>query len=149
MLCIITVAWEAPLLIRFVTRFSDDILSALISVIFLTECWRFIRTMFIIHPVMSIEQYCQHNGTTSTYSNSSIPNRYSLSIYLSYHHFSGIGGAFAQTNYRHHAEDPQPNTALLSCVLIAATFLIAFVLRSVRNSRYFGRQVRSYSHSSH
>ncbi len=63
-------------------------------------------------------------------------------IYIYLLQFSASAGAFAQTNYRHHADDPQPNTALLSCILIAATFLIAFALRSVRNSRYFGRQVR-------
>lgn len=36
----------------------------------------------------------------------------------------------------------QPNTALLSLVLMAGTFFIAFFLRKFKNSRFFPGRVR-------
>lgn len=36
----------------------------------------------------------------------------------------------------------QPNTALLSLILMLGTFLIAFFLRKFRNSRFLGGKVR-------
>lgn len=37
----------------------------------------------------------------------------------------------------------QPNTALLSLVLMAGTFFIAFFLRKFKNSRFFPGRVRA------
>lgn len=42
---VVTVAFEGSFLIRFVTRFSDDILCTLLSVIFITE------TVFFLEAV--------------------------------------------------------------------------------------------------
>uniref|UniRef100_A0A914WIA8 Anion exchange protein n=2 Tax=Plectus sambesii TaxID=2011161 RepID=A0A914WIA8_9BILA len=126
LLCLITVAWEGPLLIRYVTRFSDDIFGALISVIFLTESLRFVNTMFTLHPVMTAEGYCLNNASRWMATSSPVMTTTDS----------------APHNYRHYTGDPKPNTALLSCILISGTFLIAYLMRQVRNSRYFGRQVR-------
>jgi len=38
----------------------------------------------------------------------------------------------------------QPNTALLSLILMLGTFLIAFFLRKFRNSRFLGGKVRGW-----
>lgn len=38
----------------------------------------------------------------------------------------------------------QPNTALLSLILMLGTFLIAFFLRKFRNSRFLGGKVRGF-----
>lgn len=43
---------------------------------------------------------------------------------------------------RNFSGDPQPNAALLSCVLLFGTCIVAFVARSIRFSKYFGRQFR-------
>lgn len=43
---------------------------------------------------------------------------------------------------RNFSGDPQPNAALLCCVLLLGTCIVAFVARSVRFSKYFGRQFR-------
>lgn len=40
------------------------------------------------------------------------------------------------------ASQPQPNTALLSLILMIGTFIIAFKLKKFRNSKYLGRGVR-------
>ena len=39
---------------------------------------------------------------------------------------------------------PHPNTALFSVVLTFGTFLLAYVLKSFRNSKFLGRNVGSY-----
>lgn len=36
----------------------------------------------------------------------------------------------------------QPDTALLSCIFFLATFVLAFLLKKLRMSIYFGRTVR-------
>jgi hypothetical protein len=38
----------------------------------------------------------------------------------------------------------EPNTALLSAILMFGTFFIAYFLRIFRNSQYFGRTVSSF-----
>jgi hypothetical protein len=43
---------------------------------------------------------------------------------------------------RNFSGDPQPNAALLCCVLLLGTCIVAFVARSIRFSKYFGRQFR-------
>lgn len=40
----------------------------------------------------------------------------------------------------------QPNTALLSLILMLGTFLIAFFLRKFRNSRFLGGKVHGLQH---
>ena len=37
----------------------------------------------------------------------------------------------------------QPNTALLSTIMVLGTFLVAFYLRKFRTSYFFGKKVRS------
>lgn len=41
----------------------------------------------------------------------------------------------------------QPNTALLSLVLMLGTFFVAFFLRKFRNSRFLGGKVNSITNS--
>ncbi|VDM39700.1 unnamed protein product [Toxocara canis] len=114
----VVVCFEGSLLIRNVTRFSDDILSALISVIFFSECIRFLWTIFNDNPLMTAEQYCNASLTDELHRNDSTASR---------------------------TPHGQPNTALLASFFTAATFLVAFALRRVRNSRYFGRQVAYFT----
>lgn len=40
----------------------------------------------------------------------------------------------------------QPNTALLSLILMLGTFFIAFFMRKFKNSRFLGGKVRSLWH---
>lgn len=41
-------------------------------------------------------------------------------------------------------EPAQPNTALLSLILMISTFLIAFKLKHFRNSKFLGRSVSAF-----
>uniref|UniRef100_A0AAX7VSS1 Anion exchange protein n=1 Tax=Astatotilapia calliptera TaxID=8154 RepID=A0AAX7VSS1_ASTCA len=91
------VAFEGSFLVRFVSRFTQEIFSFLISLIFI--CETFIKLIFKEHPLKS----CSLNGTD-------------------------VSG--------------EPNTALLSLVLMAGTFFIAFYLRKFKNSAFFPGRIR-------
>uniref|UniRef100_A0A7N6BQH9 Anion exchange protein n=1 Tax=Anabas testudineus TaxID=64144 RepID=A0A7N6BQH9_ANATE len=95
---LVTVAFEGSFLVRFVSRFTQEIFSFLISLIFIFE------TFFKLIKV--------HLSTVL--SNSTMPEKV-------------VG---------------EPNTALLSLVLMAGTFFIAFYLRKFKNSAFFPGRLR-------
>uniref|UniRef100_A0A7N5ZUH4 Anion exchange protein n=1 Tax=Anabas testudineus TaxID=64144 RepID=A0A7N5ZUH4_ANATE len=90
---LVTVAFEGSFLVRFVSRFTQEIFSFLISLIFIFE------TFFKLIKVHL---------------------RFEIA----------------------HIEKPKPNTALLSLVLMAGTFFIAFYLRKFKNSAFFPGRLR-------
>ncbi|XP_013924186.1 PREDICTED: anion exchange protein 2 [Thamnophis sirtalis] len=108
------VAFEGSFLVRFVSRFTQEIFAFLISLIFIYETFFKLIKIFQAHPLHGCG-----NGT------------------------SGIPGLENGTISRDASEmTGQPNTALLSLVLMAGTFFIAFFLRKFKNSRFFPGRVR-------
>uniref|UniRef100_A0A673KF78 Anion exchange protein n=1 Tax=Sinocyclocheilus rhinocerous TaxID=307959 RepID=A0A673KF78_9TELE len=99
---VLTVAFEGSFLVRFVSRFTQEIFSFLISLIFIYE------TFFKL----------EENDTA-------LPTPTS----------DGRSPDASQTIN-------QPNTALLSLVLTAGTFFIAFYLRKFKNSAFFPGTLR-------
>uniref|UniRef100_A0A3B5R7L6 Anion exchange protein n=1 Tax=Xiphophorus maculatus TaxID=8083 RepID=A0A3B5R7L6_XIPMA len=91
----ITVALEGSILVRFVSRFTQEIFSFLISLIFIYETFAKLVKIFKEHPL----QNCFHGNN-------------------------------------------KPNTALLSLVLMAGTYFIAFYLRKFKNSSFFPGRIR-------
>uniref|UniRef100_A0A3Q2VP12 Anion exchange protein n=1 Tax=Haplochromis burtoni TaxID=8153 RepID=A0A3Q2VP12_HAPBU len=115
------VAFEGSFLVRFVSRFTQEIFSFLISLIFICETFIKLVRIFKEHPLKS----CSLNGTdaddlaeniTLMMKNSSQPATVKVS--------------------------GEPNTALLSLVLMAGTFFIAFYLRKFKNSAFFPGRIR-------
>lgn len=115
-----TVACEGSFLVRFVSRFTQEIFSILISLIFIYETFYKLFKVFQEHPLtncknltdselMNVTHRLDHNETETIVS-------------------TIITG--------------QPNTALLSLVLMAGTFFIAFFLRKLKNSNFFPGRVR-------
>uniref|UniRef100_A0A669BMD5 Anion exchange protein n=1 Tax=Oreochromis niloticus TaxID=8128 RepID=A0A669BMD5_ORENI len=113
------VAFEGSFLVRFVSRFTQEIFSFLISLIFI--CETFIK-LGREHP---LKRCSLNNGTdadalaenvTLMMNNSSQPATVKVS--------------------------GEPNTALLSLVLMAGTFFIAFYLRKFKNSAFFPGRFR-------
>uniref|UniRef100_A0A3Q0T1K0 Anion exchange protein n=1 Tax=Amphilophus citrinellus TaxID=61819 RepID=A0A3Q0T1K0_AMPCI len=92
---VLTVAFEGSFLVRFVSRFTQEIFSFLISLIFICETFIKLGRIFKEHP---LKRCSFDNG--------------------------------------------EPNTALLSLVLMAGTFFIAFYLRKFKNSAFFPGRVR-------
>ncbi|CAI9574825.1 unnamed protein product [Staurois parvus] len=102
LIVIIVVACEGSFLVRFISRFTQEIFSFLISLIFIYETFANVAKIFIAHPLIQ---------------------SYNVSVVLLPDH-------------------PQPNTALLSLVLMAGAFFIAYFLRQFKNSSFFPGKLR-------
>uniref|UniRef100_A0A8C1Z1M7 Anion exchange protein n=1 Tax=Cyprinus carpio TaxID=7962 RepID=A0A8C1Z1M7_CYPCA len=114
---VLTVAFEGSFLVRFVTRFTQEIFSFLISLIFIYETFFKLGKIFMDHPLRS----CSGREENDT----ALPTPTS----------DGRSPDASQTLN-------QPNTALLSLVLTAGTFFIAFYLRKFKNSAFFPGTLR-------
>nr|XP_033773576.1 band 3 anion transport protein isoform X2 [Geotrypetes seraphini] len=99
LIVLIIVAVEGSFLVRYISRFTQEIFAFLISLIFIYETFSKLIKIFQQHPLQK-----QYNVTAT--------------------------------------QAPQPNTALLSLVLMAGTFFIAFFLRKFKNSSFFPGKIR-------
>ncbi|XP_047444912.1 anion exchange protein 2a isoform X2 [Mugil cephalus] len=116
LIVVLTVAFEGSILVRFVSRFTQEIFSFLISLIFIYETFSKLLKIFQEHPL----QNCYHgnNISSSTLCNFTVE--------------AGNPGKVVG----------EPNTALLSFVLMAGTYFIAFYLRKFKNSSFFPGRLR-------
>ncbi|XP_010329790.3 band 3 anion transport protein isoform X2 [Saimiri boliviensis] len=104
LLVVLVVAFEGSFLVRFISRYTQEIFSFLISLIFIYETFSKLIKIFQDHPLRKNYDY---NVTTEP-----------------------------------KPQGPLPNTALLSLVLMAGTFLFAMMLRKFKNSSYFPGKLR-------
>ncbi|KAJ8011131.1 hypothetical protein DPEC_G00055000 [Dallia pectoralis] len=112
---VVMVAFEGSFLVRYVSRFTQEIFSFLISLIFIYETFSNLGKIFQENPL----QHCHLvNGTwTAPSCNGTVFN---------------VPGKVVG----------EPNTALLTLVLMAGTFFIAFYLRKFKNSAFFPGKLR-------
>ncbi|XP_031415836.1 anion exchange protein 3 isoform X1 [Clupea harengus] len=111
---LVMVAAEGSFLVRYISPFTQEIFAFLISLIFIYETFVKLSKVFQEHPLMR-----------------SYP--------------SGLPGASVFDPDHPEIGEPllnQPNTALLSLVLMLGTFFVAFFLRKLRNSRFLGGKAR-------
>ncbi|XP_016121978.1 anion exchange protein 2-like, partial [Sinocyclocheilus grahami] len=125
---VVMVAFEGSFLVRFVSRFTQEIFSVLISLIFIYETFSKLVKIFQEHPL-------RRCSATVVDVNSST---YNLSI-------EDVTSSPLASN----SSTPEtvkvvgePNTALLSLVLMSGTFFIAFYLRKFKNSAFFPGSLR-------
>ncbi|NXR79612.1 B3AT protein, partial [Pycnonotus jocosus] len=102
LLVLVVVACEGSFLVRYLSRYTQEIFSFLISLIFIFETFSKLVTIFKHHPLQR-----QYN---------------------------------VQSDFQPGV--PEPNTALLSLVLMAGTFFLAFFLRKFKNSSFLPGKVR-------
>ncbi|KAI7808708.1 anion exchange protein 3 isoform X2 [Triplophysa rosa] len=115
---LVIVAAEGSFLVRYISPFTQEIFAFLISLIFISETFSKLIKVFQEHPLQK------------SYPTTSILNAFTPRI------SSSEVDVF---------EEPilnQPNTALLSLVLMMGTFFVAFFLRKFRNSRFLGGKAR-------
>ncbi|XP_026792213.3 anion exchange protein 2a [Pangasianodon hypophthalmus] len=115
---VVIVAFEGSFLVRFVSRFTQEIFSFLISLIFIYETFAKLAKIFKDHPLTSCNSTAENDTTPEFLVNSS--------------RTQDIPGKVLN----------QPNTALLSLVLMSGTFFIAFYLRKFKNSAFFPGSLR-------
>uniref|UniRef100_A0A8C4RXZ2 Anion exchange protein n=1 Tax=Erpetoichthys calabaricus TaxID=27687 RepID=A0A8C4RXZ2_ERPCA len=116
LIVLIMVAFEGSFLVRFVSRFTQEIFAFLISIIFIYETFSKLIKIFQKHPL----------------NRCSVSNASSIS-------FEETGNTTTKDTGEVTGE---PNTALLSLVLMAGTFFIAFYLRKFKNSSFFPGRIR-------
>uniref|UniRef100_A0A8C5CLL4 Anion exchange protein n=1 Tax=Gadus morhua TaxID=8049 RepID=A0A8C5CLL4_GADMO len=116
LIVVLTVAFEGSFLVRFVSRFTQEIFSFLISFIFIYETFSKLVKIFQEHPLKS---------------NCSAPINETLYPFNATLDVSPAGKVVGE-----------PNTALLSLVLMSGTFLMAFYLRKFKNSVFFPGRLR-------
>uniref|UniRef100_A0A9J7YFV8 Anion exchange protein n=1 Tax=Cyprinus carpio carpio TaxID=630221 RepID=A0A9J7YFV8_CYPCA len=114
---LVIVAAEGSFLVRYISPFTQEIFAFLISLIFIYETFSKLIKVFQEHPLMK-----------------SYPPAPLLPV-------------FKPIDPQEHSviREPifnQPNTALLSLVLMMGTFFVAFFLRKFRNSRFLGGKAR-------
>ncbi|XP_067391807.1 anion exchange protein 2 isoform X2 [Emydura macquarii macquarii] len=124
LLVLVMVAFEGSILVRFVSRFTQEIFAFLISLIFIYETFSKLAKIFQEHPLHGC---AGANGTDAVE-----PDAGNGSTALGNGTWGRAGPAVTG----------QPNTALLSLVLMAGTFFIAFFLRKFKNSRFFPGRIR-------
>ncbi|XP_076026576.1 anion exchange protein 2b isoform X1 [Genypterus blacodes] len=115
---VVTVAFEGSFLVRFVSRFTQEIFSFLISLIFISQTFIKLARIFKDHPLTRCGLANVTEGNASTVNTTEASDGEAVSL---------LG---------------EPNTALLSLVLMAGTFFIAFYLRKFKNSAFFPGRLR-------
>ncbi|XP_058247510.1 anion exchange protein 3 isoform X3 [Hemibagrus wyckioides] len=114
---LVIVAAEGSFLVRYISPFTQEIFAFLISLIFICETFSKLFKVFQEHPLMKTYPVSpDHPVHGQPESENPVQT----------------GGPLLN----------QPNTALLSLVLMVGTFFVAFFLRKFRNSRFLGGKVR-------
>uniref|UniRef100_F6XL93 Anion exchange protein n=1 Tax=Ciona intestinalis TaxID=7719 RepID=F6XL93_CIOIN len=129
----VTVAFEGSFLVRFVSRFTQEIFTALISLIFIYETFNKLGKTFQQHPLQAFYPYPINTSVILSEYNCS----YVESINITNATIGNITDAVQDTEIRN-----QPNTALLSTLLMFGTFIIAYFLRQFKNSKFLRSSVR-------
>ncbi|XP_049819810.1 band 3 anion transport protein isoform X3 [Aethina tumida] len=120
---------EGSVFVKLFTRFTEDIFSALIVLLYILEA--LMKVMFIYgrHPLLS--DYCE---TESGFMNGSSSNSSNETELVPIVEKVQTLDKFGPVN--------QPNTALFCTILTLGTFIIAYYLKMFRNSKFLGRSAR-------
>ncbi|XP_019493888.1 PREDICTED: anion exchange protein 3 isoform X8 [Hipposideros armiger] len=113
------VAAEGSFLVRYISPFTQEIFAFLISLIFIYETFHKLYKVFTEHPLLPF--YPPERGPEAGLD---------------------LNGSVLFPTEGPPGPRNQPNTALLSLILMLGTFLIAFFLRKFRNSRFLAGKAR-------
>ena len=141
---IVVAGFQGSYLVKFFTKFTKDIFASLVALLFIFEAIKKVVLIFNEHPLMSLETYCNasfHHHIDSLLLN----NQSELGSPLSLANQRDADGMtlFDEDMLKEARikDSAEPNTALLSAILMFGTFFIAYFLRIFRNGKYLGRTV--------
>ena len=103
--------FQGSILVKFFTRFTKELFSALVSLLYIFEALKKLSKVYNAHPLVSTSDYC--NQTLLADGEITAVRR-------------------------------EPNTALLSTLLMFGTFFVAYFLRAVKGSHFLGRTVSKF-----
>ncbi|CAD5219178.1 unnamed protein product [Bursaphelenchus okinawaensis] len=126
-IAIVTVALDGSRLLAFVTRFTEDIFATLISAIFIAESIEFVYHTFQENPVENFDYY------------ETIHSHCNLTLNVHNDTAEAIMSSSAESYPCTMAE---PNTALLTAIIMFGTFVLAILFKKLRESFYLGRHLR-------
>uniref|UniRef100_A0A3Q1FMW6 Anion exchange protein n=1 Tax=Acanthochromis polyacanthus TaxID=80966 RepID=A0A3Q1FMW6_9TELE len=126
---VIIVACEGSFLVRFISRFTQEIFSILISLIFIYETFAKLGRTFKSHPL--ILNYDHLNASLEN------PWQSKVEETVIYDNVTGNTTVIIST-----IKSPYPNTALLSMCLMLGCFFIAYFLRQFKNGMFLPGKVR-------
>lgn len=116
-ICFIIVALEGCFLIKYFTRFTEEIFALMISIIFLYDAFNYVGHVFRLYPLGGVYY------TTSSFVASNSTN--------------------IVTNPTDDIQNVSTaNTALFTAILMLGTFFVAYSLRKLRHSHFFGPKAR-------
>lgn len=115
-ICFIIVALEGCFLIKYFTRFTEEIFALMISMIFLYDAFNYVVDVFRLYPLDA------DHTTNSLVGSNSTSVSYNLTDELQ--------------------SQSTANTALFTTILMLGTFFVAFSLRKLRHSHFFGPKAR-------
>ncbi|KAL1456997.1 hypothetical protein WDU94_001676 [Cyamophila willieti] len=147
MIALLVALIEGSVFVKIFTRFSEEIFSSLISLLYIFESVGKLFSVFDKHPLMTLQEYCSYppSSITQTPVSSALvaappPDFNSSEVERN---FSSLSTTFLPPIFNSLPEnDHQPDTALFCTVLALGTFLIALYLRHFRNSKFLGRSAR-------
>ncbi|KAK5607133.1 Band 3 anion exchange protein [Crenichthys baileyi] len=128
-LVVIIVAFEGSFLVRYISRFTQEIFSILISIIFIYETFAKLGRIFRTHPLI-----LNYDHVNATLENPWHPRVEETTIYD-----NATGNITVIVNT---VKPPYPNTALLSMCLMFGCFFIAYFLRQFKNGTFLPGNVR-------
>uniref|UniRef100_A0A3B4FVF3 Anion exchange protein n=1 Tax=Pundamilia nyererei TaxID=303518 RepID=A0A3B4FVF3_9CICH len=126
---VIIVALEGSFLVRFISRFTQEIFSILISLIFIYETFAKLGRIFKAHPL--ILNY-EHVNASAEY-----PWHPKVEEIVTYDNSTGNKTLIVNT-----IKPSYPNTALLSMCLMMGCFFIAYFLRQFKNGTFLPGKIR-------
>ncbi|XP_072229077.1 solute carrier family 4 member 1b (Diego blood group) isoform X2 [Leuresthes tenuis] len=126
---VVIVACEGSFLVRFISRFTQEIFSILISIIFIYETFAKLGRTFKAHPL--ILNYDHLNET--------IENPWHPKVEETVIYDNATGNITFIINT---IKPSYPNTALLSMCLMLGCFFIAYFLRQFKNGTFLPGKVR-------
>lgn len=155
-IALIVAAFEGSVYVRLFTRFTQEIFSALITLIYIFETGAKLASVYRRHPLL--DQYIYESIYSSELStnseqivlhtlitpplNGSILSQTLTAMQFNNQTLVPITYISLLTSYDTSGWMNQPNTALFCTFLTLGTFIVAYFLRVFRNSNFFGRTAR-------
>ncbi|MFT7799072.1 band 3 anion exchange protein-like isoform X1, partial [Arapaima gigas] len=126
---VVIVAAEGSVLVRYISRFTQEIFSILISLIFIYETFAKLIRIFAAHPLILNYEYL----------NETVEDPFHPVYEQHHHHDNETGNVTVHHRLRERA---YPNTALLSMCLMFGCFFIAYFLRQFKNGHFLPGPLR-------
>ncbi|XP_064540057.1 anion exchange protein 3 isoform X7 [Drosophila montana] len=126
-------AFEGSVYVRLLTRFTQEIFSALITLIYIVETMMKLVSIYKLNPLLA--DYNLPPPTLVEHETAANATNFNMSVSL-------LNASTTLTPPTPKLPINQPNTALFCTILTLATFVVAYYLKLFRNSHFLGRNAR-------